>query len=61
MTFDFTSESYIYTLIIIEDFCLCMANKPLQDLEMPSPNRTSAVSTCVELSREQSDNTSDQE
>ena len=30
-----------------------MANKPLQDLGMPSPNRNAAVSTCVELDREQ--------
>ena len=30
-----------------------MANKPLQDLGMPSPNRIAAVSTCVELDREQ--------
>ena len=36
-----------------------MANKPLQDLGMPSPNRTAAVSTCVELDREQCYNTSD--
>ena len=49
---------YNYTLVIIEDLCLCMANKPLQDLGMPSPNRTAAVSTCLELDREQSYNTS---
>ena len=36
-----------------------MANKSLQDLGMPSPNRTAAVSTFVELDREQSYNTSD--
>ena len=54
MTFDFASEIYNYTLVIIEDLCVCMANKPLQDLGMPSPNRTAAVSTCVELDREQS-------
>ena len=59
MTFDFTSEIYNYTLVIIEDLCVCMANKPLQDLGMPSPNRTAAVSTCVELDREQSYSTSD--
>ena len=59
MTFDFTSEIYNYTLVIIEDLCVCMANKPLQDLGMPSPNRTAAVSTCVELDREQIYSTSD--
>ena len=36
-----------------------MANKHLQDLGMPSPNLTTAVLTCVELDREQSDSTSD--
>ena len=59
MTFDFTSEIYNCTLVIIEDLCVCMANKPFQDLGMPSPNRTAAVSTCVELDREQSYNTID--
>ena len=59
MTFDFTSEIYDYTSVIIEDLCLCMANKPLRDLGMPSPNRTTAVSTCIELYREKSYNTSD--
>ena len=59
MTFDFTSEIYNYTLVITEDLCVCMANKPLQDLGMHSPNRTAAVSTCVELDREQSYSTSD--
>ena len=33
MTFDFTSESYNYTLVIIEDLCVRMENKPLQDLQ----------------------------
>ena len=59
ITFDFTSEIYNYTLVIIEDLCVRMANKPLQDLGMPSPNRIAAVSTCVELDREQSYSTSD--
>ena len=59
MTLDFTSEINSYILVIIEDMCLCMAKKPLQDLGMPSPNRKAAVSTCVELDREQSYNTSD--
>ena len=59
MTFDFTSCIYNYTLIIIEDLCVCMANKPLKDLGMPSPNRNAAVLTCVELDREQSYTTSD--
>ena len=59
MNFDFTSVIYNYTLVNIEDLCVCMANKPLQDLEMPSPNRNAAVSTYVELDHEQSYNTSD--
>ena len=59
MTFDFTSEIYNDTFVIIEDLCVRMANKPLQDLGMPSPNRIAAVSTCVELDREQSYSTSD--
>ncbi|XP_065577138.1 uncharacterized protein LOC136038060 [Artemia franciscana] len=59
MSFDFTSEIYNYTLVIIKDLCLCMGNKPLQDLGMPSPNRNAAVSTCAALDREQSYNTSD--
>ena len=59
MTFDFTSEIYNYTLVIIEDLCVRMANKPLQDLGMPSPNRIAAVSICLELDREQSYSTSD--
>ena len=42
--FDFTSDC---TLFIIDDLCVRMANKPLQDLGMPSPNRIAAVSTCV--------------
>ena len=59
MTFDFTLEIYNYTLVIIEGLCVFMANQPLQDLGMPSPNRNAAVSTCVELDHEQSYNTSD--
>ena len=59
MTFDFISEIYNYTLVSIEDLCVRMANKPLQDLGMASPNRIAAVSTCVELDREQSYSTSD--
>ena len=43
MTFDFTSEIQNYTLVIIEELCVCMANKPLQDLGMPSPNGNAAV------------------
>ena len=31
--------------------CVCMTKKPLRDLGVPSPNRTAAVSTCVELDR----------
>jgi len=59
MTFDFTSEMHNYTSVIVEDLRLCMANKPLQDLGMPSYNRNAAVSTCVEFDREKSYNTND--
>ena len=41
------------------DLCVRMANKPLQDLGMPSPNRIAAVSTCVELDCEKSYSTND--
>ena len=58
MTFDFTSENYNYTLVIIKDLCVRKANKPLQNLRMPSSNHIAAVSTCLELDREQSYSTS---
>ena len=38
---------------------LIYGNKLLKHLGMPSPNRTAAISTCVELDREQSYNTID--
>ena len=59
MTFDFISEIYNYTLVTIEDLCLSMANEPLQDFGNRSTNGNTAVSTCVELDRERSFNTSD--
>ena len=59
MTFDFTSGIYSYAFVIIEDLCVYMANKPLQDLGMPLPNHNAAVSTCVELDRKQKYKTSD--
>ena len=36
-----------------EDLCFCIANKLLKHLGIPSPNRTAAISTCVDLDREQ--------
>ena len=59
MTFDFTSKIYNYTSDNIEDLRVCMANKPLQGLEMPLPNRNAAISTRVELDCEKSYSTSD--
>ena len=59
MTLDFTMEIYNCTLVMIEDVCLSMANKLPKHLGMPSPNRTAAISTCVELDCEQSYNTID--
>ena len=59
MTLNFTKEIYNFTFVISEDLCLSMANKLLKHLGMPSPNRTAAISTCVELDREQSYNTID--
>ena len=44
---------------MIEDLCLEIANKVLNQLGMPSPNRSAAVSFDVELGREQNYNTSD--
>ena len=46
-------------VVRIYSLCVRMANKPLQDLGMPSPNRIAAVSTCLELDREQNYSTSD--
>ena len=59
MTLDFTTEIYNCTLVMIEDLCLSIANKLLKHLGMPSPNRTTSISTCVEWDRKQSYNTID--
>ncbi|XP_065572469.1 uncharacterized protein LOC136034899 [Artemia franciscana] len=48
MTLNFTTEINNFTLVMIEDLCLFMANELLKHLGMPSPNRTAAISTCVE-------------
>ena len=53
MTLNFTTEIYNFTLVLIEDLCLSMANKLLKHLGMRSPNLTAAISTCIELDREQ--------
>ncbi|XP_069191691.1 uncharacterized protein [Procambarus clarkii] len=44
---------------MIEDLCLDIANKVLNQLEMPSPNRSVAASFDVELRRDQSYNSGD--
>ena len=49
MILNFTTVIYSFTLVMIEDLCLSMANKLLKHLGMTSPNRTCAISTCVEL------------
>ena len=38
---------------MIEELCLSIANTLLEHLGIPSPNRTTAISTCVELDHEQ--------
>ena len=44
---------------MIEDLCWSVANKLLKHLEIPSPNRTASISTCLEWDLEQSYNTID--
>ncbi|XP_069169896.1 glutamate receptor ionotropic, delta-1-like [Procambarus clarkii] len=56
---DFTTEIYNEALVMIEDLCLDIADKVLNQLEMPSPNQSAAASFDVELRREQSYNTGD--
>ncbi|VDK84545.1 unnamed protein product [Onchocerca ochengi] len=56
---DFTAEIYNEALIMIENLYLQIANKVLNQLGMPSPNRSVAASFDVELRREQSYNTAD--
>ncbi|VDK64376.1 unnamed protein product [Onchocerca ochengi] len=46
-------------LIMIENFCLQIADKVPNQLGMPSPNRSAAASFDVELHREQNYNTTD--
>ena len=53
MNINFTTEFHNEELIIIEDFYLEIANKGLNLLAMPSPNRSAVASFNVELRREQ--------
>ncbi|VDN06837.1 unnamed protein product, partial [Onchocerca ochengi] len=53
MNMDFTAEIYNEALIMIEDLCLQLANKVINQLGTPSPNRSAAASFDVELHREQ--------
>jgi hypothetical protein len=46
---DFAAEIYNEALIIIEDLCLEIANKVLNQLGMLSPNRSAVASFDVEL------------
>uniref|UniRef100_A0A182EY68 ATP-dependent DNA helicase n=2 Tax=Onchocerca ochengi TaxID=42157 RepID=A0A182EY68_ONCOC len=59
MNMDFTAEIYNEALIMIEDLCLQIANKVLNQLGMPSPNRSAAASFDVELHLEQNYNIAD--
>jgi hypothetical protein len=59
MQMDFPAEIYNEALIMIEDLCLKISNTVLNQLGMPSPNRSAAVLLDVELCREQNYNTDD--
>jgi hypothetical protein len=59
MNMDFTAEIYNEALIMIEDLCLEIANKGLNQLGMPSLNRSAAASFDVELRREHNYNMGD--
>ncbi|GFU36919.1 ATP-dependent DNA helicase [Trichonephila clavipes] len=59
MHLDFTAEHYNEALIMIEDLCLAIANKVLNQLGMPSPTRSAAASFDAELRREQNYNITD--
>ena len=59
MTWDFTTQIHNCPIAMIENLCLCKANKLLKHLRMPLPNRTAAISTCVELGPQQSYNAID--
>ncbi|PNF38967.1 hypothetical protein B7P43_G06600, partial [Cryptotermes secundus] len=59
MTMDFTAEIYNEALIMIEDLCLEIANKVLNRLGIPSPNRSAAALFNIELRHEQNYNTGD--
>ncbi|GFX42656.1 ATP-dependent DNA helicase [Trichonephila clavipes] len=53
MHLDFTAEHCNEALIMIEDLCLAIANKVLNQLGMPSPTLSTAASFDAELLREQ--------
>ncbi|VDM97499.1 unnamed protein product, partial [Onchocerca ochengi] len=59
MNIDFTAEIYNEALIMIEDLFLQIANKVLNQLGLPSPNRSAAASFDVELHHEQNYNIAD--
>lgn len=50
---DFTDEIYNEALVLIEDLCLMICNKSLQQLGMPSPNRNWHDLFNIEMQREQ--------
>ncbi|BHF84822.1 hypothetical protein SprV_0902797400 [Sparganum proliferum] len=54
---DFSPDIYNEALIMIEDMCTEIANKVLDQLGMPSPNRSAAASLHVDLRREENYNT----
>ncbi|XP_036146764.1 ATP-dependent DNA helicase PIF1-like [Monomorium pharaonis] len=53
---EYTEEIYNEALIMIEDLCLEIANKILNQLGMPTPNRNVAASFEIELLREKNYN-----
>ncbi|GFW76677.1 ATP-dependent DNA helicase [Trichonephila clavipes] len=60
MHLDFTAEHYNEVLIMIEDLCLAIANKVLNQLGMLSPTRSAAAASFdAELLRKQNYNIMD--
>ncbi|VDO46635.1 unnamed protein product [Onchocerca flexuosa] len=53
LNMDFTVEIYNEALIMIEDLCLQIAKKVLDQLGMSSPNRSASASFDIKLHREQ--------
>ncbi|VDK70462.1 unnamed protein product [Onchocerca ochengi] len=56
MNMDFTAEIYNEALIMIENLCLQIANKVLNQLRMPSKNRSVTALFDVNLRRKQNSN-----